>query len=42
MAWVPIPTVIQAAQRAALQVVSLLRQLQQDAGAEYVLPPWTS
>jgi hypothetical protein len=39
MAWVPIPTVIQAAQRAALQVVSLLRQLQKDAGAEYVLPP---
>jgi hypothetical protein len=39
MALVPIFTVIQAAQRAALQVVSRLRQLQATAGAKYVLPP---
>jgi hypothetical protein len=39
MPTVPILSVIQAAQRAALDVVSLLRQLQETAGAKYVLPP---
>jgi hypothetical protein len=39
MPTVPILTVIQEAQRAALHVVSHLRRLQENAGAKYVLPP---